>query len=158
MAPFYSKAYLSTQVNTADRMDLVIALYEGAIGFVSQAMEAVEAGDAEQRGEMISRVSNIIIALSEALDYSQEGGVSGNLFAIYNFQLQQLLEANRTNDIESLQTVKSTLSILLDGWKQVAESSEAKQIREADQLAKRSVGRRDGTSGRSGKRALAMTA
>ena len=105
MASYYSKAYLSTQVATDDRLEAVISLYEGVIGYVTQAMAAVEAGDAERRGEMIHRAARIISALSESLDYTLGEGVAGNLMSVYNFSLQQLLKANRANDIEPLQIV-----------------------------------------------------
>ena len=143
MAPLHSKAYLSTQVKTSDRVDLVISLYQGALAYVKQAMEAGEEGDTEKRSEMIHRVFKILIALGESLDYTQDGGISGSLFAIYNFQIQQLLEANRSNDVEPLQTVKSTLSILLNAWQQVAKSPEAVAIRADDE------NRRNGVAGKS---------
>ena len=132
MAPFYSKAYLSTLVRTGNRMDLVLALYEGASAFVKQAMEAVEEENDQARSEAIHRASKILMALCESLDYTQSGTLPGKLFAIYTYQLQQLLEANRTNSLEPLQSVKSTLGILLNGWKEVAQSDEANAIRQED--------------------------
>jgi len=113
-------------------MDLVLVLYEGASAFVKQAMEAVEEGNGPGRSEAIHRASKILMALCEALDYTQGGMLPGKLFAIYTYQLQQLLEANRTNSLEPLQSVKSTLGILLNGWKEVAQSEEANAIRQED--------------------------
>jgi flagellar protein FliS len=133
MTPLQANAYLSTQVKTSDRVDLVISLYQGALAYVKQAMEAQEEGNVEKRSDLIHRTSKILIALGESLDYTQDGGISGSLFGIYNFQIQQLLEANRTNDIEPLQTVKATLSILLNAWQQVAKSPEAVAIRTEDE-------------------------
>jgi len=155
MTPFYSKAYLSTQVNTSDPLALVIAMYEAAIANVTQAMEAIEAGDTEKRGRMIGRTSEILMALSEALDYTQQHQIAGRLFCLYNTQLELLLKANRENDLESLQAVKSTLSIVLSGWHEAARSPEAAELREASCQMVPAAGRPVASSERL---AVAMTA
>lgn len=132
MAPYYSKAYLSTQVHTCDRIEIVISLYEAALSHISQATAAVEAGDSAQRGESITKAAKVIITLCEALDYTQPGNLAGQLFCVYNTHLCQLLEANRKNDSVALQAVHASLSILLNGWKQAARSPEAEEIRRDD--------------------------
>lgn len=132
MAPQHSNSYLSTLIQTGDRTDVVIALYEGAIAFVAQAMDAIEEGDAEKRSQAVRRAADVLMALSGALDFTQDGDIAGRLFATYNFQLRHLLEANRANDPAPLQTVKSMLTIMLDGWREAAKTPEAKAIREAD--------------------------
>lgn len=132
MGAFYSKAYLSTLVNTGDRIELLIALYEGSIAYVQQAMEGIEEANEKKRQEGISRAAKILQALCEALDFGQEGSLAGSLFSIYNFQMRQLLDANRSQDLEALQSVKSTLSILLNGWHQVNKGDAANAIRKED--------------------------
>ncbi|MBN1868012.1 flagellar export chaperone FliS [Candidatus Sumerlaeota bacterium] len=129
MAPYYSQAYLSTHIETADRMSLVVTLYEAALANVTQAMEAIESGDSAAKSKSIERASKILMGLCEALDYTQDNGLSGRLFALYTFQLRQLLEANRTDDVEPLQMVKSTLTILLEGWETVSRSPEGIAMR-----------------------------
>jgi flagellar protein FliS len=132
MALHHSNAYLSTQVNTDDRVALVIALYEGVLAYLAQAIEAIKANNVEKRREMIRKAADVVMALSDSLDYSQPSSLAGDLFSIYSFQLQQMLEANRKNDVEPLQLVKSSLRILLDGWREAAKSPEAEEIRQAD--------------------------
>lgn len=132
MAPYYSKAYLSTQVHTSDRIEIVISLYEAALSYITQAIGAIEKEDIARRGENITKAAKVFMALCEALDYSQPGDLAGKLFGIYNGYLYQLLEANRSNDVASLQTVHASMSILLNGWKQIARTPEAEEIRRAD--------------------------
>ncbi len=121
----YSNAYVATQVNTSEGIDLVIALYEAALASLTRAMKAIEDDDDDAHSTAISRVSQIIMALSDALDYSQPGPLAGDLFGLYNYQLHQLLEAHRTKDAEPLQIVRSTLMSLLDGWRKVATITSA---------------------------------
>lgn len=137
MAPYHSQAYLSTQIKTSDRMEIIIALYEAILSNIAQAMEAAESGDVLKRGEKITGASEILLTLCESLDFSQPGSLSSNLFTMYSMYLQQLLEANRTNNLVLLQSVHSGVSILLDAWRQIADSPEANEIRLADAAQKR---------------------
>jgi flagellar secretion chaperone FliS len=155
MTPLCSKAYISAQVATSDRVDLVIALYEVALASVAQAMKAVETGDTRKRGEAIRKASDIILVLCESLDHTQAAALPGQLFSLYNFHLAQLLEANRANDLEPLQAVKSSLSILLSGWQEAARSPEAAEMRSA---ARRPDGRRRAADLQQNRRPLVMVA
>lgn len=128
MSALCSQAYLSAQVNTADPLELIISLYETAILNVRKAMTAIAEEDPETRRDAISKTAEILMTLTESLDYTVGDSLAGHLFGLYNFQLEKLLEANRNEDIEALQSVKSTLSILLNGWQEVATNPEAQQI------------------------------
>jgi flagellar protein FliS len=125
MTVHYSNVYLETQAMTSNPLSLVVALYESAIAKVARAMRAVEEDDKEKRGEMTSQTAEILLALSNALDFTQSNKLAGRLFALYNFLMRQLLEANRNNDIEILQEVKSTLGILLSGWQNLESGATA---------------------------------
>jgi flagellar protein FliS len=139
MAPYYSKAYLSTQIQTADRLELVISLYEAAQNHVLRAIEAMEREDHARRGESIQRAAEILLALSASLDFTCSGDLVGRLFASYNTMLRQLLDANRTSNVELLEIVHSTLGALLEGWRTVQASPEAAHIREEDREAEMSM-------------------
>jgi flagellar protein FliS len=127
-----SKAYLTTQVHTADRMDLVIALYESAIASIKQAMEAIESGEANRRHVPLRQATDILLALCDALNFNVESDLALNLYRIYSYHISQLLQAGRRGDLVGLQTVKSSLTILLDGWRQVAKSPDAAALRKVD--------------------------
>ena len=132
MVTYYSKAYLSTQVNTAGRLDLIVALYEKTITDVSRAMKAITTGNDKVRADAIQSAADILMGLTESLDFTEPGGLAGRLFALYHYQLHMLLEANRTGDIEPLQSVKTTLNILLNGWRQASVTEAAHEIRRED--------------------------
>jgi flagellar secretion chaperone FliS len=125
-----SRAYITTNVQTSDPLSLVIALYEKAIATITKAMDAIEQGDVVTRRQKIQLASEIIATLTQALDFSHGEKLAGTLFALYNSQLYQLYEANRNNDLLPLQTVRSTLSILLNGWQEVSRSDEAARFRD----------------------------
>jgi len=118
-----SNTYLATQIRTSDPISLVISLYEEAIASVAKAMKAIENKDDNTRRNTIRKAGDILMALTEALDFTQQEQLAGRLFALYNFQMQRLLQANRNQDIEALQEVKSTLSILLSGWQEAARAN-----------------------------------
>ncbi len=127
-----SKAYLSTQVHTADRMDLVISLYENAIAAIKQAMEVIESGEPNRRHQPLRHATDILLTLCDALNFNVESDLALNLYRIYSYHISQLLQAGRRSDLVGLQTVKSSLTILLEGWRQVAKSPEASALRKSD--------------------------
>lgn len=154
MAPTSAKAYLNTQVQTADRLELLIAMYEGAMGFVRRAIEAIEENDSVKRSAAIGRAADIVTYLCEVLDFTQPGEIAGNLFAMYNYHLRLLIQANRENDIEPLETVYSTLCIMLNGWREISASPDAAEVIQADR--KRMM--TGYTSAEEGRQALALSA
>lgn len=127
-----SKAYLTTQVRTADRVDLVIALYENAIASIKQAMESIESGESSRRHQPLRQATEILLTLCDALNFNVESDLSQNLYRLYSYHISQLLQAGRQGDLVGLQTVKSSLTILLEGWRQVAKSPEAVALRKAE--------------------------
>ncbi|HNY25946.1 MAG TPA: flagellar export chaperone FliS [Candidatus Sumerlaeota bacterium] len=129
-----SQAYLTAQVHTADRMDLVISLYESAIASIKQAMEAIESGEGDRRHPPLRHATDILLTLSDALNFNVESDLALSLFRIYSYHISQLLQAGRRGDLVGLQAVKSSLTILLEGWRQVAKSPEASALRKADAL------------------------
>jgi flagellar secretion chaperone FliS len=132
MAPVTnSQAYLTTMVDTSDRLGLVITVYESALANIKSVLSDEDI-DKEKRSEAINKTSKILYALSEALDYSQPGGMAGNLSSLYTFMQRQLFEANASGDNEALRDVKGILSILLNGWTQIANKPEVMALREQE--------------------------
>ncbi|MCB1154771.1 flagellar export chaperone FliS, partial [bacterium] len=63
-------AYASNDVNTANRLQLLIMLYEGAIRFMSRANEAMKAGNLADKGLYLHKAQAIIDEFKGTLDFS----------------------------------------------------------------------------------------
>lgn len=127
-----SKAYLLTKVLTASNEEVVIYLYEGAIGFLHRAATALRAERRGEAAEAIDRASHIIVELSGNLDYSQGGHLALRLDGIYNYLLETLAVAGRRGDLESLEACEGILVILHDAWQQAATMKDARPKARAD--------------------------
>ena len=70
------KAYQDNSVTTQPKGRLVVMLYEGAIKFLKQAADAVEASDFEKKAKFLSKAVDIITALNGSLEMESGGEVA----------------------------------------------------------------------------------
>ncbi len=89
-----AKAYLSTQVSTASKGDLLLMLYDTAIKHLKLAVEKMAEKDFAAKGILISKAIAIISELQESLNKEQGGDVTKNLFQLYFICNTKLLSAN----------------------------------------------------------------
>src|SRR5579871_6648781 len=100
-----AERYRQSQVDTASPTQLVIMLYDGAIRFLSLARQKMGAGDLEARHRSLLNAQRIITELLSSLDMQQGGDVAVNLQRLYTFMLRQLVEANRYDRPQPIDTV-----------------------------------------------------
>ena len=112
--------YVTTQVGTADRLQLVIMLYDGAISFLGQAKEKMAVQDAAGKGLLIGRALDIIAELNASLNFQAGHELATNLFHLYNFMTSHLTMANLNWDLAALDEVLSILTQLREAWVEVA--------------------------------------
>ena len=108
--------YKQTSVTTASRGQVLIMLYEGAIKFSKQAIEAIHKKDLAEKGKYILKVQDIINELSLTLDHNIGGEISKELERLYAFIIDQLVKANITNDPKPIEDSKRILETLHEGW------------------------------------------
>ena len=110
------EAYLETRVLSADPIDLVRLLYQGAIAAVRDARQFLTAGKIAERSRAITKASAIIIELAGALDYQRGGGISQRLASLYQYMLDRLLEGNVQQSDSPLAEVLGLLTTLSEAW------------------------------------------
>lgn len=111
--------YQENQVKTADRQRLVVMLYEEAIRYLGEAVEAMERADAERKGERLVSGMEVISELLASLDEEAGGEIARNLKGLYTFMLQQLLLADAEGEPDKIREVIGLLKELLEAWKGV---------------------------------------
>jgi flagellar protein FliS len=109
-------AYLESRVLSADPLELVRMLYQGAIGAVQNARRHLADGKIAARSRSVSAACDILMELHSALDYSGEDEIAGRLAALYAYIHGQLLEANCQQIDLPLGEVLSLLTTLAEGW------------------------------------------
>jgi flagellar protein FliS len=115
--------YLATQVNTADSLQLVVMLYEGAISFLRQAREKMAARDVAGKGLYLGKALDIIAELNASLNFPEGGEVAANLFRLYNFMTAHLTRANLNWDDDAVAVVMEMLEKLKEAWSEVGRNS-----------------------------------
>lgn len=116
--------YLETAVETASPARLIVMLYDGAIRFVNLAIDAIENRQYEQQNYYFQRAQKILAELISSLDFTKGGGIAENLFRLYTYMYNQLVEANLQDSTERAQHVVSLLTELREAWETVASQGE----------------------------------
>ncbi|MBM4285209.1 MAG: flagellar export chaperone FliS [Deltaproteobacteria bacterium] len=126
--------YAATQVTTADRLQLVVMLYEGAIAFLRQAQDRMAARDASGKGLYLGKALDIIAELNASLNFPEGGEVAANLFRLYNFMTAHLTRANLNWDGDAVQAVLEMLENLKEAWTEAVQKARRGEIADGGEL------------------------
>jgi flagellar protein FliS len=109
--------YKQMAVKTANRGQILLMLYEGAIQHIKRATLAIDKRDLAGKGIAIGKAHDIINELLNTLDFEVGGQVAIDLERLYYFIIEQLVKANVENSKDPLLNVQKLLETLLDAWK-----------------------------------------
>lgn len=109
-------AYFESNILTADPMELVRLMYQGAIAEVRNARAHLASGDIRARGKAIAKACAILTELTVALDRKSGGEYAERLAELYGYMMRRLSEANFQQSDELLAEVLALLTTLLEGW------------------------------------------
>jgi flagellar protein FliS len=115
-------------VTTVDKGRLIVLLYEGAINFLRQAKESIEAGDISGKSNNINRALDIIAELNQSLNMNEGGEISNNLRKLYLFWSEHLIQAKIRKDTKNIDEVIGMLSSLNEAWNYAVSQPEAQEI------------------------------
>lgn len=113
-------AYQTNSVTTAKPEELTLMLYNGLIRFIIQAQKAIEENDTERAHDNIIKAENILLEFEATLDNQYE--ISHNLFLLYDYMYQRLVNANLKKDPEILAEVLRFATELRDTWAQAMKT------------------------------------
>jgi len=112
--------YLETMVQTATPAQLLIMLYDGAIRFCRQGIEAIKQKNYEEANKSLTRVQEIISEFVITLD--KNSAIAENLLRLYEYFNFRLIEANVQKKAESAEEVLGYLLQLKETWIQAART------------------------------------
>ena len=113
--------YQKVQVTTADRLKLVVMLYDGAISYLKTAIKYLEENDMAAKGIYISKAQDIIDELNNSLNLNEGGEIASTLRKIYNFLYFYLVKANLKKDPKMIKEVIDILSTLREAWDEISK-------------------------------------
>jgi flagellar protein FliS len=99
-------------------------LYDEAVKQLDRGLELLalnakgkkDPGKIEQIGKSVIKTQEIITELMVSLDFDQGGDIAKNLFSLYTWFNQELLEANIAQDRRRIGDVRSLLADLRNAW------------------------------------------
>lgn len=109
-----SNTYKNQQIMTARPEDLTLMLYNGAIRFVNESIQAIETGDLSKANNANLRAQEIIREFIATLDMQYD--IAKQLFLMYDYIEYRLIQANIKKDLTQLEEAKGLITELRDAW------------------------------------------
>jgi flagellar protein FliS len=119
--------YKQSSVQTADRGQLVILIYDHCIKWCGAAKEAIDNGEYSKKALAHHKVQAGLNELVCSLDMDKGGEVATNLKRLYDFYGAHLNEGLLQNKGENYADVQNMMSTLREGW--VSALAEARKNR-----------------------------
>jgi flagellar protein FliS len=108
----------------ASPLELVRALYRGAILAIRQARTCLANGQIRERSAAITKACAIVQELAISLDKEVGGDVAASLAELYVYIHKRLGDANIEQSDVPLAEAEKLLSTLLEAWSQLEEPQE----------------------------------
>lgn len=118
-------AYKKTSVETASKEQILLMLYQAAIKNCKKAMEAIDNKNLAKKGEYIGKLQDIVVELSNSLDFEVGGDVAKELASLYDYILYSSTQANIKIDKSHLEGCLRVLNTLYDGWTEAIKQIKA---------------------------------
>ena len=117
--------YRQHALDGASAVDLVVALYDGIVRFLNEAMRAVDRGDADGRRYAVKRALDIIIHLQARLRMDVGGAPAKALAEFYAAVFAQILQASRSASKARFAHAADCVKNVREAWRQVARDPAA---------------------------------
>jgi flagellar secretion chaperone FliS len=114
--------YQTSRIETSSPVQVVVALYDGALRFLRTGAVALENDDMAAKGVALSKAHAIVTELMVTLDHERAPELSGQLEALYAFVLERIATANAERDVEKIDEAVRALLPLRDAWAQLARA------------------------------------
>jgi len=122
MMQAYTKSDHQSVAESNDPMALIALLFDELIrsmqDFVTQSHK--NTGIKEVRSRQFSRSLTIIYALQSSLNFEEGGDIANNLFRLYEFARQQLLQDWKNKATDGTEKAIAALDDIREAWHQIS--------------------------------------
>lgn len=120
--------YREQSLAGATGVELLVALYDGAIRFLYRAMQSVEEQDVHGRRVAVKKAVDILMYLQARLRPDMGGSAAATLSEFYAAMFTMTLEASHYESVEQFQEVIGCVRNVRDAWMVVARDPEAGRV------------------------------
>jgi flagellar protein FliS len=121
-------SYQQRALAGATGIELIIALYDGAIRFLYRAVQCVEEDDVRGRRIAVKKVLDIVTYLQARLRPDLGGAVAASLADFYATMFTMTLEASHLESKEQFEEVIGFVRNVREAWVVVARDPEAGKV------------------------------
>ena len=121
----HAKAYQNAERQAFAESDaphaLIAILFDELLRRMNQFAIEVEEGPNNnlEQSEHYSRSLAILYGLQSSLNFEVGGEIANNLFRLYEYSRQQLLNTTQTKEVMGLKTAIESLDVIRDAWHQL---------------------------------------
>ena len=101
-------------------VQLIVLLYDSAIQSMELAREAILTNHYKDKARFLDRSIAIVGELSSVLDFERGGEIAVSLHRLYDYMVQQCIQANLRHNGKHLDGPIRCLTTLREGWHVVA--------------------------------------
>jgi len=120
-AAFTAEAYKRQQVMTATPEGLTLMLYNGALRFMTEGIEALKNKEREKANTSLIKAQNIISEFRITLKMEYE--ISHQLMPLYNYVYDCLVEGNMRDNPKKIEEAKVIIMELRTAWHEAMKIS-----------------------------------
>jgi len=115
--------YKTLEVNSSNRLKVVVMIYDAAIASLKQAVHCHGKNDLVRRNQFISRTQFIVQELNNSLDLQRGKDIAATLKKLYHFLNRHLGAVLSDNDIRKVEQSIAILSKLREAWQEISQKS-----------------------------------
>ena len=109
-----AEQYRRQQILNAPAEQLTLMLYNGCLKFIDDGRAALEVKNYEEANNFLQKAQRIISEFRLTLNMDYE--VSHQLFPLYNYIYDRLVEGNIKSDLGQIDEARGIVSELRDAW------------------------------------------
>ena len=123
------QAYRQTKVKTASQGRIIVMLYDEALRQIDAAVGHLKTGtkQLDQINNSVVKAQDVVTELMVSLDMERGGEIAQNLFRLYMYFNDRLMEGNIKKETSPLVEVRGLMATLRDAWKQIENTTVANQ-------------------------------
>ncbi|MBU0509638.1 flagellar export chaperone FliS [bacterium] len=104
---------------SCSRPQLVLLLCDGAIRYLREASDHLQAGRWAEKGRAVDAAHECLRELRRGLDFNQGGEVAATLDKMYDFLGTKLMIANIKREPEQFRQIIQSLEGMRDAWREL---------------------------------------
>jgi flagellar protein FliS len=110
------KAYETINTMSMSQLDLILAVYSGAVGYLEQAKEAFGESNFDRGRAACDRARKCVVHLYTTLDMDRGKEIARHLGHLYAYMIEQIDLAVASKSLQRINDVIGVLNTVKEGW------------------------------------------